>query len=453
MGNILTSILATSASMRAFGQGLNVTQTNVTNASTPGYVKQTQVFESDTFELSRGLPGGVKAGKLLSSRNEYAELAVRRNQQDVGAANQRSTDLAMMEPIFSLQQGSGVPGALSNFFQSFNQLSVTPNSNPSRQAVLDSANELANSFNQTATQLQQAGAAADHSIRGTVDTVNSLLTTLQTLNGNVRQKYELATDPTFDAKVHNTLEQLSEYVDFTAIPQADGTNEILIGGQTTALIGDHLYPLQTDVSNLGASVLDSQGNDISSQLTSGRLAGLLTTRNKSIPSYLDSLNSLASSLADKVNETLANGVDANGNAPSQNLFQYDSSIGAAQTLKVNSLVPSDLAAALSDAPGGNGNALVLTQLANTRDANGYTYTQAYANIGAALGRELSTAKGDATTNQALLDQARSFRSDESGVSLDDEAATLIAFQRSYQASAKLVSVLNELTQTLLGILQ
>lgn len=453
MGNVLTSILATSASMRAFGQGLNVTQTNVTNASTPGYVKQTQVFESDTFDLSRGLPGGVKAGQVLSSRNEYAELAVRRNQQAAGAAEQRASDLAQIEPIFTLAEGAGISGSLSRFFQSFSSLSITPNSSPSRQAVLDTAQELASSFNQTASQLQDASSAADHDIRGTVDSINKLLSTMQTLNKDVRQNFEMASDPTFDAKVHNTLEQLSEFVDFTALPQADGTTEILIGGQTTALVGDHVYPLQTDVSGASASILDNQGNDITRQISSGRLNGLLTTRNQSIPTYLDSLNTLASTLADRVNSTLAGGIDANANTPSQDLFQYDSAIGAAQTLKINNLAPGDLAAALPAAPGGNGNAIALTQLASSREINGYTFTQFYGTIGGAAGSELSAVKEDVQTRESLLAQARSFRSDESGVSLDEEAARLITFQRSYQASAKLVSVLNDLSETVLGILR
>ncbi len=453
MGNVLSSILATSASMRAFGQGLNVTQTNVTNASTPGYVKQTQVFESDTFDLSRGLPGGVKAGQLLSSRNEYAELAVRRNQQSVGEAQQRSTDLAQIEPIFTLAEGAGISGALSRFFQSFSELSVTPNSDPSRQAVLDRARELASSFNQTASQLQNASSAADHDIRGTVDSINKLLSTMQTLNSDVRQNYEMASDPTFDAKAHNTLEQLSELVDFTALRQGDGTTEILIGGQTTALIGDHLYPLQVDVSGVNASVLDSQGTNISRQVSSGRLSGLLATRNSSIPSYLDSLNTLAGTVADRVNSTLASGIDANANTPSQNLFQYDNAIGAAQTLTTNNLAPADVAAALPTAPGGNGNALALAQLAGSRQINGYTFTQFYGTIGGAVGRDLSAVKEEVQTRESLLAQARSFRSDESGVSLDEEAARLIEFQRSYQASAKLVSVLNDLSDTVLGILK
>jgi flagellar hook-associated protein 1 FlgK len=52
-----------------------------------------------------------------------------------------------------------------------------------------------------------------------------------------------------------------------------------------------------------------------------------------------------------------------------------------------------------------------------------------------------------------LAQAQSLRSSASGVSLDEEAAKLIGFQKSYQAAAKLISVLNELTNSLMGILK
>jgi len=77
----------------------------------------------------------------------------------------------------------------------------------------------------------------------------------------------------------------------------------------------------------------------------------------------------------------------------------------------------------------------------------------YGNLAGRVGRDVANAQGDQQTFVALLIQAQSFRSDSSGVSLDEEAAKLIQFQKSYQAAAKLVSVLNGLTDTLLGIIQ
>jgi flagellar hook-associated protein 1 FlgK len=52
----------------------------------------------------------------------------------------------------------------------------------------------------------------------------------------------------------------------------------------------------------------------------------------------------------------------------------------------------------------------------------------------------------------LLDQARSTRSDTEGVSLDVEATKMIEYQRSYQATAHMVTILNDLTQSVMDML-
>jgi flagellar hook-associated protein 1 FlgK len=51
-----------------------------------------------------------------------------------------------------------------------------------------------------------------------------------------------------------------------------------------------------------------------------------------------------------------------------------------------------------------------------------------------------------------LTQAQTLRQQTSGVSLNAEAANLISFERAYQASAKLLTVLDSLTQSLLSII-
>jgi flagellar hook-associated protein 1 FlgK len=162
---------------------------------------------------------------------------------------------------------------------------------------------------------------------------------------------------------------------------------------------------------------------------------------------------LAQNLADQVNTTLSQGVDVNGSAPVNNLFTYGSSATAAQTISVNPLItPDQIAAALPSAPGGNGNALALSALANAVGANGSTFTQTYAALGAQVGQDVSTATANETTGQQLVTQAQSIRSQLSGVSLDQEAANLIQYQRSYQAASQMISVINSMTATLLNML-
>jgi len=65
---------------------------------------------------------------------------------------------------------------------------------------------------------------------------------------------------------------------------------------------------------------------------------------------------------------------------------------------------------------------------------------------------VSNASDDSTTQQQLLAQAQSLRSESSSVSLDEEASRLVEYQRSYQATSKLISVIDSMTQVLLGLI-
>jgi flagellar hook-associated protein 1 FlgK len=180
---------------------------------------------------------------------------------------------------------------------------------------------------------------------------------------------------------------------------------------------------------------------------------MLQEKNVTLPGYMTSLNTLAQTFADQVNATLAGGVDRNGNPPTKNLFTYNAGLGAAFTLGVTDITPDEIAAALPTAPGGNGNAIALAQLSTQPVVGGFSFTQAYGNLGGLVGRDSAAAKQDAAAQQDLVNQAQEQRAAVSGVSLDEQAAILLQYQQSYQAVGKLVSVLNSLTDTVMNIVR
>jgi flagellar hook-associated protein 1 FlgK len=77
----------------------------------------------------------------------------------------------------------------------------------------------------------------------------------------------------------------------------------------------------------------------------------------------------------------------------------------------------------------------------------------YGKLAADAGRRTSLANDDAALSDSLLQQARAWRESVSGVNLDEEALSLVQYQRAYQASAKLITTLSEMTETLLGIIR
>ena len=452
MGNMLTALLNTANSMRAVEQALTVTENNVVNASTPGYAKQTATFVAQPFDLTVGLPGGVAAGPVQSSRDAFAEQAVRNQQTDLNYYQQKVSDLTTMESYFSTSSTSGIGPAMTSLFQSFSQLSVNPNDTVSRQNVINQAQSVAQNFQTTASGLESQGTNIDEETSSTIASINQLAGQVATINGENRVDPSGGVNAGVDAQLNSTLEQLSQLVNFKALQQPDGTITVYVGGQTPLVVGAQTYAISGDFSTPQTAVDSSTGADITSQITGGQLSAMLDDKNNVLPGYLASLNTLAQGVADQVNTGLSNGIDENGASPATDLFTYNANLGAAATLAVNPLTPDQIAAAMPGAPGGNGNALALAALANQPNLNNYTFAQFYGNIGAQVGNDLSTATDNQSTKQALLGQAQTLRQQASGVSLDEEAANLIAFQRAYQANAKMLTVLDTLTQDLMNVL-
>jgi flagellar hook-associated protein 1 FlgK len=104
----------------------------------------------------------------------------------------------------------------------------------------------------------------------------------------------------------------------------------------------------------------------------------------------------------------------------------------------------------------NGIALKLANLESSQDPadtiDNLSYTSFYGNLAAQVGTAVSTAQSNKTTQQDVVTQARDLRQQTSGVSLDEEAINVLELQRSYEAAAKMVSVLNELTQAVVGLI-
>ena len=108
----------------------------------------------------------------------------------------------------------------------------------------------------------------------------------------------------------------------------------------------------------------------------------------------------------------------------------------------------------------NGNALALAALrdqdlvglvpqAGGGLGGGQTFGEAYAAAMADIGVRVQSARVTAEVSASTASSAESARSALSGVSLDEEAARLLAYQQSYQAAAKVLQIAQSVFDTLL----
>lgn len=453
MGNLLVSLRNTSEAMKVYERAMGVVQGNVANASTPGYAKQQQLLECMRFDLDHGLPGGVRSGGTLDSRSAFAEGAVRRRLESLASSDERTSQLEQIEPVMDIGEASGLGGAMNRLFQAFSAATVAPNDASARQVVLDRATELARAFNAASTGLTDAAHNVDRSIVQQAEHINSTVEKIISVNRLFRDDYNAQFDAGLQTRMSNLLDELSDAANFTVLRAEDGSASLFLGGQTLVGVGDTQYKIGVDLSATPVRVLDYEGNDISGQITGGRLESLLDLRNRAIPEYSGQIDRVAQSLSDTINGTLAAGLDRDGQSPARHLFRYDATLGVARTLNVDNLATSELALASADAPGGNGVALQLAALAQSKSIDGFTYMQFYGNVAAQVGRDLNAAREELTANLQLVTQAKSLRDDLQSVNLDEEAAQLLLYQRGFQALARVIQTLNDMTDTLVNLLR
>jgi len=453
MGNLLASLRTAANSMRAFEQALSIVQNNVTNATTPGYAKQQVDLVALRFQPELEIVGGVEAGVLVSSRDRFSEESVWRQAGLMGNRGALAAAVSDVEPVFDITSGSGIAAALDRFYGAFSSLTVTPNSIPVRETVIRRAGDLAAAFRFTSATLARAGDNARREIAGVLREVGRIAGDIRDLNVEIRKDYRNRLDAGLDARMYAALERLSELVDFTALQQEDGTYSLFVGGQIPLVIGDRVFGLTADTSGEQVVIEDFDGRDVTAKIRQGRLAGMLDFVNRRLASYKEDLDRLASELADRVNGLLAGGVDLNGAPPAVDLFEYDAVSGAAFTLQVTGIQPEQIAAALPGAPGGNGNALLLAGLATSNEIDGATFMEFLGQLSGRVGADIREARDDERTASLLLSQARSLRDRASAVDLNEEAAAMIEYQRAYEASARLIRVIDELTETMMTILR
>jgi flagellar hook-associated protein 1 FlgK len=475
MSGLLSSLQSAGNVLRDFEKAVGVVQNNVVNAATPGYARQDIQFSAIPFQPEAGWFGGVQVSGLQHARSQYAEQSVRQEAQQQGYYAEKSAVLRGVESAFSLTGGNSLSDSINNLFAAFSAWSESANDTTQRLNVLAAADQMASSFRQTAADLSKTADAAIEQIGVQVDKINQLAARIAELNHSalVSPHGAAATD----TEMYACLEELSESVNFTAIQAADGTVTVMLGGQTPLVIGDNSYAVKMERAAVGtgnarpeARIVNAAGDDVTALVQSGRLGGLLSVHNEDIAALLGSatargsLNDLAYALATRVNEILASGQVDDPEPPAvpvagQPIFLVSADSTAAATLSIDPAIGAGDLAAIDPGPPkvANGIALRLAALARPVDAadklSGQSFSDFQAGIVASVGRSSASAQTGYAHQAQLLSQARSIRSEISGVSLDQEATRLIEFQRSYEATARVVTVVNELMESLVNLIR
>ncbi|BCS33513.1 flagellar hook-associated protein 1 [Luteitalea sp. TBR-22] len=444
----------TSKALDAQRFGLDVTGNNLANVNTPGYTKRVADFGAvpppDRFSAGIGVEVlGVRSMRdRLYDQRLYDESPLEQ-QQSAMAESLGLVEVALGKP------GSSVDADLEDFFDAFAELAEAPTSATARQQVLSEGEALARAFNGMASRLTDAAKATDQRVIEDVESINELTTRIAALNKSIGSSPSSQTLHLRDEQTE-AIKELSGILGTQVLELADGTVQISTRSGRPLVVGADSYALAAvaGMPSGYARVQAADGTDITLELTDGHLGGELHVRDTDIPGYQAQLDELAYAVATEVNTLHATGYDLNGN-PGGNFFTPPTGVaGAAAALRMDATLmanPSLVAAAGIPSSGDN---QVARKLADLRDAsivNGDTPAEAWTALVYDVGSDVSRAEAEQASRQEIVNQIEQLRDSVSGVSIDEEAAMMLRYQRAYEANARFFSVIDQTIETLLSL--
>lgn len=433
--------------------GLDAAQTamdtiaqNLANTNTPGYVSESATLVAAPGGSIPGVGGGVRA----TSISQASDGLLAANAQQASGALAQSTALQQVlqqaQLAFQEPSSSGLAADLSNFWQSWDQIAQNPTDPAARLDVVDGAQGLVNDFQQASSQLTTTSKEAASQLSTVVGKTNNLLSQVANLNQQivVTKSGGGSANSLIDQR-NQAMGQLAQSIGAVAVPGSDGSIEVRVGG-VTLVQGNWSDSLQVSTSG-GQTQLVDQATQNQLSATAGTAAGLIAGINQYLPSFQAKLDSAASTLASTVNNQLANGQTATGSA-GQPLFTGTT----AATLGLNNAIVSNpqliaAASSTSTAPANDGsNAQAMADLWNSPTGPDVAYRALVQNVG----DQVSSVNNQVQAQTSVSNAAEQNLQAVTGVDPNEQLVSLLNFQQSYQAAAKVISTADTAVQSLLA---
>lgn len=433
--------------------GLDVVGNNLANVNTPGYTRRVVELgalpPTDRFSAGSGV-------EVLGVTSQHDRLLNRRLYDALPAAEQqaaRSGALALAETSLGAA-GESLDAALADMFDAFAGLADAPTLTTTREQVIFDAQAVTSTFRELSSRLDASERETDGRVRAEIDRINGLVARLASLNDAVGRAPATETLALRDQQVATSI-AISGIVGVQVLELADGTFQVATENGRPLVIGKDAYPLTaSSLPPRGHAAVIAGGVDITAELRSGSLGGLLAVRDQAVPSYRAQLDVMAYDLVNAVNGAHAAGFDLAGNPGGAFFVPLATAAGAAAAIQVNPALVADsrqIAAAGVPVSGDNGAA---RQLANLRDAavvGGQTPLAAWTSLVYRVGHDVQQTARERESREEIVHQIETLRDNVSGVSIDEEAAMMMRFQRAYEANARFFTVVDEVLQVLLSL--
>jgi flagellar hook-associated protein 1 len=470
---------------------LETTGHNIANANTPGYSRQrvnfVQTEPYPSASLNRPyIPGqmgtGVEAGTIARIREKFLDLQYREENNEFGYWTAKAEALEKMEEIMNEPSEEGLSKTLDRFWQSLQDLAVNPHDAGARSVVRQRGLAVAETFNYLFDSLKAIQSDFKKQINVTIDKINSIATQINNINKQIgdTEPHGYLTNDLYDER-DRLLDELSELVNIEVVSVASGGNALSIaeGKFTIYLVdnnGTRLNPPLVDGSTYTTNTLAvSYGgpNNTVNQFTlgastftyltqfqvQGKLKGLVDSYgydNGGIATgvfsdMINDLDLLAAALVTEFNNVHAAGYGLD-NSTGSPFFTYSTGNMGLHSNVVNSL--DKIAAGITSSDGDGNNAFELAKILKdkpiTIGATTSDIPSFYEGMIGGMAVDAQEAERIKSNRETLRQSVEERRQAVSGVSLDEEMGNMIQFQHAYNASARMITAIDEMLDRIIN---
>jgi flagellar hook-associated protein 1 FlgK len=471
MAGLVTALNAARTSLEVNQKSIEVIGNNISNVNTEGYSRQsTTLTPYPAMNFGDFFIGqGVKVTDVQRDHDVFVTNQLQDKSVDYGLYNGQSRALTELEGVFNISE-ENIATEIDRFFDSWQELSASPSDLVLRDIVIQRGGLLATEFNNTINDLSTIKENINDSIVSKVDDVNSKVSEIADLNERI-----------FNIEIHGQsansardrrdqlAKELATSIGVQTYEDSKGMLAVQLPGGMPLVQGNQAMSIEA--VTVGANLeLHLHAGGVDRTLTQdnlgGEFQGLVNMRDTFIPALKDDLDRLAYEITTQVNLQHAAGagldsvtgrdffVDTTAAPPA------DPWLDAARNMAVALTDSSQVAAAAAPTPpdlistGDNRNALIISSIGETYLIDGIDNFDSY------YGKLTSRVGVESNQNQLSLEgaedavvQLQNLRDGLSGVSLEEEMIDLIVYQRGFESSAKFLSTVDEMMNTLINVKQ
>ena len=322
MGSTFSGIELGKRSIMAHTDAITTAGHNISNANTEGYSRQrVQLKEFDPLykpDLERaeraGMIGqGMDSQSINRVRHELLDQRITEQQHSESYWETRSKYYTMIEQIYNEPNDVSIRSNMDKFWEGWQELSVHPESQAARQAVVTRGESLADSIKTKWEALMGVGNLINGDIEATVKQVNDYARQIAALNAEIVRSRGMGDNPNDLLDRRDLLvDKLSKIINITS--DRRDSDEFMVHLDGHVLVQGGIargFELETVVDNNGYDKLvwKDTGND--AVIKGGTLGALIELRDVDIRSEVQSLNTMTMNFSDLVNDIHRNGYGAN----------------------------------------------------------------------------------------------------------------------------------------------